>query len=685
MAILSSSLGCKKKPTTNITSIAKCKESLDSSEAPPSIVNTPSMPRPISTVPPTLAVSARKKTTSTTAALPKPLRMKAPTNKFKAPRKVVLLTPGAKNVVPMPSSVASSCAVPVVETTDTVTKNMVAKNTVATNTATKNTAAKNTAAKNTVAKNTAAKNMEMSKRAKINLPVRPATGGDAESVLIATAPLPNANTDGKGFVSNTTRVPQIGLVGEKRGRSVNLPLKTTPGCKMALPDAKLAPSVSKTTPQVAVMQENGGTTALQNELQKDTSIVTPAITPQEKILLTSHAHGAPPPTSTRPKLCLPMIKHTPPALIPTPSSPIKVHSLPTPQFNVTTLLHTHFIGRFYASLHALYPSVSPPPVDSNNQTICGIDACVFDSPNFDAAGMAARFWVARFYDVVCGNGWEFAAEMGQGRQAGVLAGLQDIASVESVGGGIWKVNVRERVGQTKERDNSEMMGLFVVGCTGEVIGWDEAATSGGKELRGDGRLKTGSNGQETWHLLRSDWRDHIAHHLSTTLSDTVSDVLHLIALIHPAPNPSFDVTHPHLIHKSLYADPARLTLAARFVLRNLVMADCFSGSVPTTVRSLRLDVPVTQCLYIESVVMPGEIVRSDRGKLASEIGYVQTTESGHYVLAETGQVIGWEQEGVIPIWRGILGCEEFGDMSVKESVYNGMRREEFFGKEIEIA
>ncbi|RUS14722.1 hypothetical protein BC937DRAFT_93427 [Endogone sp. FLAS-F59071] len=655
----------------------KSKENTDSSVAPPSIVNTPLMPRPSSTVPPTLAASVRKKTMSATAALP--------TNKFKTPRKVNPLMSGVKNVVPMPFSVASSCGgVPTVET-DRV---MAAKNSVATNATAKNMAAK---AKNTVAKNTAIKNVEMTKRAKINLPVRPATSGDAESVLIAAAPLPNVNTNGKGFVSNTTlslsqRVPQIELVGKGRGTKVKLPLKTAPGCKMALPDVKLAPSVGETTiPQVAMMRENGGTTVLQNESQKDISIITPAvaitaITPQEKTSLTSHAHGAPPPTSTRPKFCLPMVKHTPPASIPMTPSSTQAPSLSPPPLTIATLLHTHFIGRLYASLHAHYPNVSPPPVDSSNKIICGIDACIFDSPNLDAAGMAARFWVARFYDVVSG-GWEVAAEPGQGRQAGVLAGLRDIASVESVGGGTWKINVRERVGknQIKERDNSEMMSLFVVGCTGDVIGWDEAATSGGRELREDGRLKTESNGQETWHSLRSDWRDHISSHLSNTLSDTVSDILPLIPLIYPAPNPSFDVTHPHLIHKSLYTDPARLALAVRFVLRNLVMDDCFSGPVPTTVRSLRLDVPATQCFYIESVVMPGEIVRNDRGKLAPEIGYVQTTESGHYVLAETGQVIGWEQEGVRAVWRGILGCEEFGDVAV-ESVCNSIMKEEFFGK-----
>jgi hypothetical protein len=33
----------------------------------------------------------------------------------------------------------------------------------------------------------------------------------------------------------------------------------------------------------------------------------------------------------------------------------------------------------------------------------------------------------------------------------------------------------------------------------------------------------------------------------------------------------------------------------------------------------------------------------------------------HFVLQETGQVVGNTEEGIVPIWQGILGCDECGN------------------------
>lgn len=38
-----------------------------------------------------------------------------------------------------------------------------------------------------------------------------------------------------------------------------------------------------------------------------------------------------------------------------------------------------------------------------------------------------------------------------------------------------------------------------------------------------------------------------------------------------------------------------------------------------------------------------------------------------YVLAETGQVVGTENEGVAELWQGLLGCSEKGSREAERS------------------
>ena len=56
------------------------------------------------------------------------------------------------------------------------------------------------------------------------------------------------------------------------------------------------------------------------------------------------------------------------------------------------------------------------------------------------------------------------------------------------------------------------------------------------------------------------------------------------------------------------------------------------------------------------------------------LAYVHRT-SGHtdIVLRETGQVVGEEDGGVVPLWQGLLGCDERGkkDSTICENFFAG--------------
>ncbi|RUS29731.1 hypothetical protein BC938DRAFT_480309 [Jimgerdemannia flammicorona] len=512
------------------------------------------------------------------------------------------------------------------------------------------------------------------KRGKINLAIRPVTGGPLGPISAGTpsfaTPSHTKDNVSERFAtvapkSQVQRVPQMASTSRERGLKVKLAIRPPPGSVTIVGSGLLTPTAhDSVTPGLGLTPKKGHVPRMSAQPQKRAFVPLSPVTSLTTMVVDSVAKSPLPASQlerdlvsksdrilvplTRPKLGLRIVKCPPyiPVSITTSAS---VPDLPilSPPLTTTTLLHSHFIGRLYTSLHVHHPHASPPPVDDRHGTVCGIHVRAFDDR--ESAAVAVRFWAARFYDVVCGGCWEIEVEGGMGRRADVLAGLEDVIEVEKVGGGVWMVGVKGRDGVQNVKEGGTR-NVFVVGCTGEVIGWDDD-TSGAadqhEQRKPDLPTKESPKPPRTWRSLRPDWRDYIVHHLSITVTSTNEDddTLPLLAHIHPTSYISFMTTHPHLIHTSIHASPPRLALAARFVLRNLVPLECFSGPGQVA-KGLRFDVPAAQCLYVESVVVPGEAVRGGRGRLALEIGYVQTTERGFYVLVETGQIVGEEEEGV---------------------------------------
>lgn len=271
---------------------------------------------------------------------------------------------------------------------------------------------------------------------------------------------------------------------------------------------------------------------------------------------------------------------------------------------------------------------------------------------------AIRFWIRRFYVWVTMRGGGYPQLLGDLRE-------EMVREIQPLDG----------------RNNREFWRLetrcggvyFIVGMTGEVVGWAEAHGAVGnglvlaQQMRAENRTSTmartritakitdisfsmgfsQANGKSrgnvgnTWQDLRRDWREHTSALLSPPSPPKGTESLPKGLLEYVYRPDSKSVSHG--IHESVKLPHHRL-LAERWILAQVEPGGISGKPVLNVVnghaRSKEKVVLDLQAkLTVESVRCSGEKWSSSmKGVLAQGVGFVQTPGIGWFVLEETGQV-----------------------------------------------
>ncbi|ODQ55804.1 hypothetical protein SAICODRAFT_16843 [Saitoella complicata NRRL Y-17804] len=309
--------------------------------------------------------------------------------------------------------------------------------------------------------------------------------------------------------------------------------------------------------------------------------------------------------------------------------------------------------------------------------------------------VAMRFWIARFALK--------AGSAGCGKWTSPAAFLRDVEetrveSCVSVGSGseeIWRVEV----------GSGEV--YFVLGETGEAVGWAPPETpeteDKGQKKGGTARKKTlrrsstalsarrkrrtstaggcgGGGEQLSWKELRGDWKGRIADLLGYGVTGGGEGKTLMDRIFYYGDS----VTYPRGIHTSVKTGEGegsllwkRRQLAERFILGH-VIPNSISGSAifpvslptksSTPVFKIALDLELKYGVESVRVGSAGESAFYNQ-RMSPNVGFVRCCGDGWFVLAETGQEIGNEEEGIVEFWQMCLGVDGWG-----ASVGEGERR-----------
>lgn len=325
----------------------------------------------------------------------------------------------------------------------------------------------------------------------------------------------------------------------------------------------------------------------------------------------------------------------------------------TERAKVIEQLRTSWMERVWRFLMiASAPGISSPPTGIGPARFGlwfgGVSQHLLADPDLEGQfETAIRFWIRRFYVWVTRSGGGYPQLFGDLQEEMV----QEIEPLdENISQDLWRLVTR--CGGVH----------FIVGMTGEVIGWVEAdGTVGGgpgsvrrrrakTSIDTVSRTRTGSseanrknqaNMGNTWQDLRGDWREHVSALLSPTLSSKGTESLPK-GLLKCVYRPDSKLVS-HGIHESVKLPHHRL-LAERWVLAH-VEPGGISGKPVLEVlhgqahRKEKIVLDLQAKLTVESVRCSGEKWSSSmKGVLAQGLAFVQTPGVGWFVLEETGQV-----------------------------------------------
>lgn len=326
-------------------------------------------------------------------------------------------------------------------------------------------------------------------------------------------------------------------------------------------------------------------------------------------------------------------------------------------------LRTSWMERVWRFLMlASAPGTSSPPTDIGPDKFGlwfgGVSQHLLADPDLKGQfETAIRFWIRRFYVWITRSGGGYPQLLGNLQEEMV----QEVRPLnEKTSQDLWRL--KTRCGSVH----------FIIGITGEVIGWVEADGTVGSGLalvrnqRANrtnkisqartttrtinstipaGPPETNKNNRtnvgNTWQDLRGDWREHASVLLSPSApsKQTTSLPGGLLECVYRPDSK----TVSHGIHESVKLPHHRL-LAERWILAHVEpggvsgkpVLDVLHGQ---TRRKEKIVLDLQAKLTVESVRCSGEKWSSNtKGVLAQGLAFVQTPGMGWFVLEETGQV-----------------------------------------------
>ncbi|CAG8570501.1 15341_t:CDS:2 [Acaulospora colombiana] len=363
---------------------------------------------------------------------------------------------------------------------------------------------------------------------------------------------------------------------------------------------------------------------------------------------------------------------------PNPSTSLKFYykrRLEIKNHNIT-LISRNWIGRLYENLGHT-PFNQPSSLEKSN--IYGIDRNLYSSNDHPYQFFVTlRFWIARFYYYTQCGGYE-----------GLLENMPNIERVVPYIDGVWKVKL----------DNSEDE-FVILGDTGEVIGHENIGNNGDpRREQKEEKQKDGwaiaceirneiiiNENERIKDSMRADWASYISLQLHgqdvannsaniTAAMDTLPSIIDNLPASLIGKVITENPNYPHSIHKHITPenDPIKYTYAARYVLSN-VEPFTISGTPetvphPKVAKLLAFKHSLAECVeeirFRETIwkkirtTIFGETMREV--VLSESVCFVQTTSRGVFVLKDTGQVIGTEDDGINYMWQMILGCGFHGE------------------------
>jgi hypothetical protein len=329
---------------------------------------------------------------------------------------------------------------------------------------------------------------------------------------------------------------------------------------------------------------------------------------------------------------------------------------------------TREMGRWWGERVWKYMSSSNRSTNEYGLQFSGISSRLLGNPDHPAQwDVARRFWIQRFSTYVgeMGSGCQRLLRDFQTQMIIDCEPLLSLHSSEIFNEG--KASPFPEIWRIETKDGGV---FFVVGRTGEVLGWNSRSTQGralnitsidtartttpqesaikskictrtyrattNKALH-LGRHHKIAKEDVTWQSLRGDWQAYVSMIYS---NDTASMEPILKPLIQCVFYPSLTKTHPHGINNTIIL-PHHYALAERFILTH-VHAGGVSGPQllpPIATKKPQVALDLEHKWTVESVRCSGERYRTSMATdLAPGVGFVQTPEAGWFVLEETGQV-----------------------------------------------
>ncbi|KAG8885885.1 hypothetical protein FRB97_009047 [Tulasnella sp. 331] len=205
--------------------------------------------------------------------------------------------------------------------------------------------------------------------------------------------------------------------------------------------------------------------------------------------------------------------------------------------------------------------------------------------------------------------------------------------------------------------------LLVLAASGEVI----------KQLSGS---VLSDQADDSLAQIRLDWCDFITSQIHSNVS-THNPPPSLADRVHCHNEEEFEGGISKLWLRNMRADPdgfAKVTVAKRYIIANAVpnsvsgtymtpsqMAqslDCPDGSASDNRvgTGAKVNLYVASCNYVESVHFKDQRQSAFHLSVAS----IQTQAREVFLLRETGQEIGMEEEGIRPVWMDLLSCSAGG-------------------------
>lgn len=452
-------------------------------------------------------------------------------------------------------------------------------------------------------------------------------------------------------LSDSAKKRPPALTDPRAGRSANV-APCTPASGLQLKRSPLPESTAGSTIALTPAEH---TAIVKRQVQKQTKAARIVSNAPEKATGVLRARFVPPPQVTA--------KPSPqPASVAALTRPDAI-KLNTPAER-TAYMRSHFLNEMFKHLNASRsaPRPSVDPSDLSSLAFDGFDLKLYSVNCPEGFMVAIRFWITRLHtNMQLGCGQHQTAE---GDDPGILGSdlttWPKVTNVDQISADLWRVvTTTQSLTHPKHDSNASsipLLGSLVIGQTGELIASSPQLAV--LPLAPE-RLEKAN--------VRQDWQAFIKEQSKPS---GVPRLIDRLRTKNSSDSPG-GISKRWAQSISDLADGSDLLAVARRAVYTACASNSFSGS---QMAAWQIEAELAGRGAPSSEAAPNKLpelylpeseqvdsVHFPPAPTHDAVAYVHRS-SGHtdIVLRETGQVIGEEDGGVVPLWQGLLGCDERG-------------------------